>query len=217
MVQHQHKAAQIRAEMSAGAVRQGRDEDLPIGRDPALASIADRPHRQHKLLHEVVHVTLETRPRRRGDPQNLVLDVDTGPDLATPRLAADWLCPRWRGGLLHAAGLDRWWTLQALQPGDLRLLGCDRLLQRSHLAQQLDHQFLELGWGQGIEVGRWRHSHVEPEIHAVANRENSSRRSSPIQCDLLDSATQTMLKSTLRPATSCRCPGFCRCYRRSLA
>src|SRR4051794_527926 len=51
------------------------------------------------------------------------------------------------------------------------------------------------GWGQGIEVGRWRHSHLEPEIHAVANRENSSRRSSPIKCDLLDSATQTMLKA----------------------
>src|SRR3954451_11963128 len=38
MVQHQHEATQIRAEMSGGSVRQGRDEDLPIGRDPALAS-----------------------------------------------------------------------------------------------------------------------------------------------------------------------------------
>src|SRR4051794_19936595 len=104
MVQHQHETTQIRAEMSGGAVRQGCDEDLPIGRDPALASIADRPHRQHKLLHEVVHVTLETRPRRRGDPQNLVLDGDTGGgpchDAACRRLAltplARWPAPcRW--------------------------------------------------------------------------------------------------------------------------
>ena len=59
MVLHQHEAAQVRAEMSLGPLRQRRDDRLAVRRDPAFAPVADRMHRQHQLLDQIGLVALE--------------------------------------------------------------------------------------------------------------------------------------------------------------
>jgi hypothetical protein len=46
------------------------------------------------------------------------------------------------GGLIHAAGFEVRWPLQALQPRDLGPLLGNQLLESGNLAQQQEHQFL---------------------------------------------------------------------------
>src|SRR4051794_25935414 len=79
-------------------------------------------------------------PRRGRGFQHMVLDTDAGADFAASWmvLLPPGLCRF--GGLIHAAGFDIRWPLQALQPGNLFALLADNLLQSRNLAQQFDQQ-----------------------------------------------------------------------------
>ena len=57
-------------------------------------------------------------------------------------------------GLVHAAGLDIWWSLQTLQSSDLCPLFGNHLLENGNLAQQHDHQLPKLGRRQSVKVFR---------------------------------------------------------------
>src|SRR5271165_5890418 len=71
--------------MALGPLGQWCRDSLPVRGDPTPAAVADRTHRQHQFLDQVVFVTFEAGPWRGGDFQNAVLDTDPGPDFAAPR------------------------------------------------------------------------------------------------------------------------------------
>jgi hypothetical protein len=74
----------------------------------------------------------------------MLLNADAGRDFAaswTVRLPIR-ICRF--GGLVHAAGLDVGWPLQALQPRDLFPLFANNLLQSCDFAKHLDQQRFKL-------------------------------------------------------------------------
>jgi hypothetical protein len=85
--------------------------------------------------------------------------------------------------LLHAGRLDRRRAFQALQPRNLRALLQNHLPQRRHLAQQLEHQRLQLGSGQTIKIGRRRHAITESQT-VGQGKPLGSRRVNPPQPSL---------------------------------
>src|SRR3974377_554819 len=122
MVLHQHKAAQVGAEVTRGPRGQRRDDRLAIWRYPAFAPVADRMHRQHKLLDQIGLVALEARPRRGSDLQHPILDTPAPPDGAARASLPLPAGLSWLSGLVHAAWLDVRPALQSLQPRDLLAL-----------------------------------------------------------------------------------------------
>jgi hypothetical protein len=73
------------------------------------------------------------------------------------------------GPFLHAARLDRWTALEALQPSNLIALRCHDPLQLSQLAQQFQDLSFELGTGQtGRISGR---GHALNESYSPASGE----------------------------------------------
>jgi hypothetical protein len=59
VILHQHEAAQVRAEMANNPLGQRCANCLAVRRHPAFTPVADRMHRQHKLLDKIGLVALE--------------------------------------------------------------------------------------------------------------------------------------------------------------
>jgi len=158
MVVHQHEATQVRAEVPPGPLGQRRDDGLSVRRHPAFTPVADRMHRQHKLLHQVALVALEARSRRGHRFQHSILDADARSDLAAARTLP--LRARFSriGRLLHAAGFDVRAALQSLETRNLLALLSNCPLQFSQLCQKNRHQLPKLGRRQDIKVNRRAHT-----------------------------------------------------------
>ena len=62
MVLHQHEAAQVRAEVPLGSLGQRSDHGLAVRCNPTLSPVADRLHRQHKLLDQICLEPLKRDP-----------------------------------------------------------------------------------------------------------------------------------------------------------
>jgi hypothetical protein len=121
--------------MALGPLRQRRDDRLAVRCDPALTAVADRVHRYHEVLNQVVLIALEAGSWRGSDFQHPVLDADAGPDLAAAR-PVPWLLGRCRRcRFLQATRLDLRPALQPLQTCDFRPLLRNRLLEFSYFTQ----------------------------------------------------------------------------------
>src|SRR4051812_16154036 len=77
--------------------------------------------------------------------------------------------------LLHPTRFERWPTLQPFEPRDLLALGCHRLLQTRHLAQQPDDKRLQLSRGECVQVIRGSHPSRESEVGASGKRKQHCR------------------------------------------
>src|SRR5215203_3051869 len=163
MVLGQHEAPELRPEMAVNPVRQGRHDQLPLRRQPALAAVADRLGPQHEVLDQEVLVAPEPRAGRHASRDNPVLDRDPWHHLAaaatTMRAARRLRLAR----LLHAARLDPRARLQTLEAGDLLALRRHRPLKINHLALQRAHQRPQLDRGQRVRVCGRLHGPREPE------------------------------------------------------
>ena len=150
MVLGQHKAAQLRPEVAINPARQRRHDQLSVRGQPALPAVADAASPQHQVLNDEIRVALEARAGRHRSREDPILNGYARPHRATTALGRTG---RLRlAGLLHPTWFERWPTLQPFEPRDLRALGRHRLLQRRHLAQQLDDKRLQLGRGKGVQV-----------------------------------------------------------------
>jgi hypothetical protein len=201
MILHQHETPQVGAEMAARPLRQCGDDGPPVRGDPTLSQVADRPHRKHKLLHQIRLVALEARSRRGGCSQHTVLNADAGADFAPPWTVALPFRLGQFAGLVHAAGLDAGRSLQALQPGDLLALLTDDLLQCRDFAIQLNQQGFKLCTAQfGKDGGR---QHIRNESHRV--EPGQAKNAAPLgvlpllRADCLQSAWK---RSNMPPANS---------------
>src|SRR3954467_11074442 len=116
MALRQHKASQIRAEMSADAGRQRRHHRAPVGGQPALAAIADYPRPDLQLLHHIILVAFEAATYRHRDRDHRRFDRNSG--LVAPPASARM------GGLGHErlfhaawlAGLEMLASVQTDKP-----------------------------------------------------------------------------------------------------
>jgi hypothetical protein len=154
MVLGQHIAPEFGAEVAIDPAGQGGHDQLPFRRQPPLAAVAHHLGAQHEILHQEVLVAPEPRAGRHRGADHPLLDSDPRHHLAAA--AATAAARRLRlGGLLHAARLDRWPTLQALEAGDLLTLRRHRPLELRYLPQQRANQRLQLGVGGGDKVGQW--------------------------------------------------------------
>ena len=157
MVLHQHEATQVRAEVTLDCFRQWRNDCLSLRRYPAFTPIADRMHRQHKLLNQIDLVALEARSCRGRGLQHPILDADARSDLAAaPTLLLPVGLGRF-GATVHATRFDVRATLQSLQPRDLLTLLGNSPLQFGQLREQTGHQLPKLGRRQDIKVNRRDH------------------------------------------------------------
>jgi hypothetical protein len=126
----------------SGSWQWGQDRP-PVRRDPALALVTGRTHRNHQVLHQKGFVTFEARPRWDLGLDHLLFNVDPGCDFAaaTPLLWFGGLRRfRRRGTLVHTAGFDVRAALQAFQTSNLFALFGDSLHQGANFTQQFDHQ-----------------------------------------------------------------------------
>src|SRR6476659_8223961 len=129
--------------MPADTSRKGRNNALPVRRDPAFPPITDHLRTQHQVLHHEILVALEPRSGWRQCLEHLLLDDSPRYRLATTlTLAIPRRFPRAR--VLHAARLNVRPPLQAFEPGDLLALLGDDTLEFGHVFQQLYHQPLQL-------------------------------------------------------------------------
>ena len=158
MILHQHKAAQVGAEVPPGSVRQRRDDGVAVRRYPPLAEETDRMDRQHKLLDLIGFIAFEARSRRHCGLDDPIFDADAGADFSAAGTLLLLAGLGWFGGLVHAAGFDIRAAFQALQPGDLFTQFDHGLLEGGHFSQQFDNQFLQLVGRQSVEGGRWLHT-----------------------------------------------------------
>jgi hypothetical protein len=79
------------------------------------------------------------------------------------------------GCLLHAGGRDRRTVFQTFQPRDFRALFRPDPLQFRYLAQQRDHQSLQLDVRNGIEICGRRHPLDQSGIPASGEAKNPRR------------------------------------------
>ncbi len=131
---------------------QRRDQRPSIRRQPALAAIASDLDPQHEVLHHEILVALETRAGRHLRLEDPLLHADPWRRLAATTPPGSLARRLGRGPLLHPARLDPWAVLQSLQPRDLRAQLCDYALLLRILVQQRQHQLLQLGQRQAIDV-----------------------------------------------------------------
>src|SRR3954447_20452713 len=172
MILGQHKAAQFRPEVAIHPARQRRYDQLPVRRQPALPAIADATGPQDQVLNDEICVALKPRAGWHRGLDDLVFDGYARRHRTAAALAK---MRRLRlAGLLHSTRFERWPTLQPFEPRDFRTLGCHRLLQGRHLAQQLDNQRLQFSRGECVQVTGWSHSSRESEVGA--SRQGSKNR-----------------------------------------
>src|SRR5476651_1617629 len=110
----------------------------PVRRDPALALVTDRTHRNHQVLYQKGFVTLEARPRRDLGIDHRLFNADPRGDLAAARLLPMFGGFRWQGAFVHATRFDVWTTLQTFQTSDLFALFGDGLLQGGDFTEQFN-------------------------------------------------------------------------------
>lgn len=174
VMQHQHEAAQFRAEMAHHPRRQRREDRSPLRCHPPLPPVADRPRLQNQILNQKALIPLEPRARRcirRDDP---LLDADPGREFA-PTFAEP---PLRRGPALHPARparrLDVGRALQPLQTRHLLTQRRNLTLLFRVLRQQLNHQMLQLTRRQIIKVRRLAHTKLESVPTVTAQAKNHS-------------------------------------------
>ena len=136
----QHEAAQFRPKVAFDTGRQRRHQRPAVGRQPALAAVADDPRLQPQILDHEVLVALEPRAGRRGDRQHpLFADHALGGRAALRTLGLG-ARPSFRRRPLHPRRLDLGPALVPLEPGDLFTQRRVLFPQPDHLAEQLGHQ-----------------------------------------------------------------------------
>ena len=156
----QHEAAQLWPEVTLDARRQRGHQRPAVGRQPALAAVADDPRLQAQLLDHEVLVALEPRAGRRADRQHsLFVDHALGDRAALRPLglgARRWPPRR----ALHPRRLQLGPSLQSLEPGDLLLERRVLIAQPDHLAEQLGHQPAQLlrRGGRDVDVSGQQHA-----------------------------------------------------------
>src|SRR5215213_7956727 len=105
MILGQHKAAQLRPEVTIDPTRQRRYDQVPVRCQPALPAITGAAGPQHQVLNEEIRVALEPRAGRHRGPDDLVFDGYARPHRTAAALAKTG---RLRlAGLLHSARLQR--------------------------------------------------------------------------------------------------------------
>jgi hypothetical protein len=170
MVLRQHEAAQARSEMAPDLGRQRRRDGLPVRGAPALALEAHDLGPQHEILDEKARIALESRiGRRRGLDHALLVDGQIGTLGTPPAAPAAAVRLFGRGGLFHAARLDLRPALEAFQPGNLVALRRDQALQLRDPGDQRDHQRLQLGLRESIDVRGQHHAESESKIPQAEN------------------------------------------------
>ena len=113
MVVHQHKAAQFGDEMPGDPGRQRRQDRAALRRDPALALIAGRAHRDHQILHQE---PLVPRAWWNRHGYHLLLDNLPRGDLAAAPPIRRMIALRRLGAFVHAAWPDPRSLRQVLHP-----------------------------------------------------------------------------------------------------
>src|SRR5215208_3041042 len=173
MILGQHKAAQLRPEVTIDPTRQRRYDQVPVRCQPALPAITGAAGPQHQVLNEEIRVALEPRAGRHRGPDDLVFDGYARPHRTAAALAKTG---RLRlAGLLHSARLQRWSALEPFQPRDLRALG-RHLFCRWYQRVQCWQNPRRLGWPEANsdEVGQvWNGGLVwdgEPSAEVVPER-----------------------------------------------
>lgn len=144
--------------MAADAAGQRRHDRLALRRQPALAAVAHHPRGEHQVLHLVWLVALELRTLRYRHSKHLGLGRDPWCHLAAAAALGAIAAGLRLGPFLHAARLDRWTALQALQPSNLIALRYHDPLQISQLAEQFQDLSFELGTGQTGRIGGRGHA-----------------------------------------------------------
>ncbi len=172
VVLRQHEAAQLRPDVARHTSRQWRDYRPPIRGDPALAAIADDPDPQHNVLHHEILVAFEARAFRNLRLEDLLFNVDPRCRLASATAAAALSTGFRRSAVLHAARLDMWPALQSLQPRNLLTQLRYHAFLPGVLLKQPQHQLLQLGRRQTIDVGRHDHSELESNRPASGQAKN---------------------------------------------
>src|SRR4051794_17138932 len=201
MALRQHKASQIRAEMSADAGRQRRYHRAPVGGQPALAAIAEHPRPDLQLLHHIILVAFETGTGRHRDRDHLLFDRNSGL-VAPPASARMGRLGQTR--LFHAArfaGLEPRSSFQPLQPGNLGALIVDHPLQLGDVAHQADDQRLQLGWRQIVETSGRRYAVTKPEIAYVESPDLSIFTRAVAPCPPTAADSKTSDARTFAPIT----------------
>ena len=180
MVVHQHEAAQFGAEMPGDPRRQRRQDRHPVRRDPTLALVAGRAHRDHQILHQKRLVALEPRAWRSRRRHHLLLDGDPRGDLAPAPPIRRLIALRRLGAFVHAARPDPRTLRQVLQMRDLRPQVGGNLLQRRDFAKQLQNQGFQLCTAQpGKRRWRWHIPVVNPPHRAGAREKFRRSATSP--------------------------------------
>ena len=130
--------------MAVDPHRQRRQDRPPVGRDPALALVTGRAHRNHEVLHQKRLVSLEARAWRDRPLITFSSTVTRGVTLPRPRRFSGLIALRRLGALVHAARSDVWTTLQAFQTRDLFAQFGGNLLQRGDFTKQFQNQSFKL-------------------------------------------------------------------------
>src|ERR1700733_15289122 len=120
-------------------------QDRPtVGRNPALALVTGRAHRNHQVLYQKGLMPLEAAAGWDLGIDHRLFNTNPGCDL-TPAgsllVFGGWYR---RATLVHAARFNVWTTLQTFQTSNLFALFGDRLLQGGDLGKQFDQQSLKL-------------------------------------------------------------------------
>ena len=120
-------------------------QDRPtVGRNPALALVPGRAHRNHEVLYQKGLMPLEAGAGRDLGIDHRLFNADPRCDLTpTGSLLVFAGCYR-RATLVYAARFNVWTTLQTFQTSNLFALFGDRLLQGGDLGKQFDQQSLKL-------------------------------------------------------------------------
>src|SRR5829696_10297496 len=110
MILGQHKAAQLRPEVTIDPTRQRRYDQVPVRCQPALPAITGAAGPQHQVLNEEIRVALEARAGRHRSREDPILDGYARRHRAAAALGRTG---RLRlAGLLHPTWFERWPTLQ---------------------------------------------------------------------------------------------------------